>query len=342
MIPFYGILLFIAVTLMGAGSLFVLDLFKKDKTSLFLWCPVGLVTLILWGGFFNIAGVFLNVSFDLCQKGMAVAVILMCVPGIFGVASKIRNLVSDGDNTLARNLQDVIDIGSDKEAFSKKILGILAVISLIILGIQIYMVSCGRFLYTDGDMTAEFSNSIVKYKSFYNINPLRGVEFTEGMPVRIKALCLPALYALLSVLLKINVTKFVWAVIPIVVITAVYMVSFSLADCVLKNKVKALACVILVEILVFVGNYGYTQRGFLLMGSAFRGTVIRDCVLVPLFIYCFMKKRYLLCVMCAVAEAVTVWTLYGAGLIIPAWVILGVISLMSRKALGEKKKDGEI
>lgn len=65
--------------------------------------------------------------------------------------------------------------------------------------------------------------------------------------------------------------------------------------------------------------------GFDIFYGGFRGVTIRAAVLLPYLFSCLFERKYLGAVLCILAEACMVWTLYGAGvclLVTVAWVAL--------------------
>ena len=67
---------------------------------------------------------------------------------------------------------------------------------------------------------------------------------------------------------------------------------------------------------------------------------IRALVLLPYLLSCLMDRRYMGVILCILAEACMVWTLYGAGvclLVTVAWLILGALVSQFRKRWEKRK-----
>ena len=79
--------------------------------------------------------------------------------------------------------------------------------------------------------------------------------------------------------------------------------------------------------------------GFDIFYGGFRGVTIRAVVLLPYLIACLMERKYFGVILCVLAEACMVWTLYGAGvclLVTLGWVMLHkLLSLLP----GRRKKE---
>lgn len=79
--------------------------------------------------------------------------------------------------------------------------------------------------------------------------------------------------------------------------------------------------------------------GFDIFYGGFRGVTIRAVVLLPYLIACLMERKYFGVILCVLAEACMVWTLYGAGvclLVTLGWIVLHkLLSLLP----GRRKKE---
>ena len=91
------------------------------------------------------------------------------------------------------------------------------------------------------------------------------------------------------------------------------------------NREKCNIFLIIVGILFCAGTYMPGVDGFDIFYGGFRGVTIRAAVLLPYLFSCLFERKYLGAVLCILAEACMVWTLYGAGvclLVTVAWVAL--------------------
>ena len=68
-----------------------------------------------------------------------------------------------------------------------------------------------------------------------------------------------------------------------------------------------------VALLYSVGDYMFGMDGFGVLHSGFRGVTIRAAILLPYTFGLMLRKKYKLVVLCILAEACIVWTLYGMG-----------------------------
>ena len=69
----------------------------------------------------------------------------------------------------------------------------------------------------------------------------------------------------------------------------------------------------IVSLLMWTGTYAFGMDGFGLLVCGWRGTSIRNGVLLPWLFSLCIRRKWLWTVLCIAAEACIVWTLYGCG-----------------------------
>ena len=187
------------------------------------------------------------------------------------------------------------------------IFGIIVVLQLI----QIVMV---QKLYPDGDMTRETVSSFLAEDAVYRVNPMTGQAYTLGMPLRLKILCLPTLYGILCRSFGLTVDTVVLSVVPAFVLILSYLAYASVAERLFgEQKTRKAVFLVMVALLYSMGDYMPGMDGFGVLYSGFRGTTIRAAILIPYTFGLILRKKYKLVVLCILAEACIVWTLYGLG-----------------------------
>ncbi len=185
-------------------------------------------------------------------------------------------------------------------------------------------------VYPAGDMTVETVNTIRNTDSLYQINPMTGQGYELGMPFRLKILCLPTLYAVLCDVFRLSAMEVVWMVVPVMTLLTGYAAYYSIS-CVLfpKERENRFLFLLFVALLLQVGNYLPGMDGFAAQYALGRGVSIRAVILIPYVFSVILRKKWKLVILCILAEACIVWTLYGMGtcfLITVAMVILQYIS----------------
>lgn len=184
----------------------------------------------------------------------------------------------------------------------------------IVVLLQLVYVVSGQGVYMDGDMTLETVNSFLAEDAVYQVNPLTGNPYTTGIPLRLEILCLPTFYAMLCRMFGLSVEVVVLEIVPAFVLLGSYLAYSTVAKKLFpKNAVKRGIFLLMVSLLYVVGDYLQSMDGFGMLHSGYRGVFIRGAVLVPYTFGLLLRKRYKLVVLCILAEACIVWTLYGMG-----------------------------
>ncbi len=213
---------------------------------------------------------------------------------------------------------------------------------LLVLSQVLYM-TLGGGVYLGGDMTVETVGSFLHTDGIYQVNPLTGAEYREGMPARFKILCLPGLYGALCRLFSLRPETLVWRLIPLATLLGCYCAYACLARCIFKEDTgKRHFFLVLTAMLIWAGNYAYGMDGFGVLNSGWRGAVIRNAVLVPYLISLCLRKRWKLAALCIVAEAVMVWTLYGAGVCLLTAAALAVCGAIWRRADARRGREAAV
>ena len=203
---------------------------------------------------------------------------------------------------------------------------ILTVVLVFFILLQVLWILTGERVWTDGDMTLETVNTFLKENSIYTVDPLTGEPYTQGMSFRLKLLCLPTLYGTISHWSGMAPETVVYRLIPCLTLCMGYLAYGRLGAVLFEHKrEKCNIFLIIVGILFCAGAYMPGVDGFDIFYGGFRGVTIRAAVLLPYLFSCLFERKYLGAVLCILAEACMVWTLYGAGvclLVTVAWVAL--------------------
>lgn len=186
--------------------------------------------------------------------------------------------------------------------------------------------------WLDGDMTLETVRTFLAENAIYTVNPLTGIPYVGGVPFRLKILCLPTLYGTISRWTGMAATDVVYRLIPCITLILGYLAYGKLGRILFgENPVKRKTFLLIVGILFSAGAYMPGVDGFDIFYGGFRGVTIRGVVLIPYLIACLMEKNYWGVILCILAEACMVWTLYGAGIclfVTAAWLFLRWLSGM--------------
>ena len=215
-------------------------------------------------------------------------------------------------------------VTGDRVKFSRKEKFLLLLFGVLVLS-QILFVASGAWVYLKVDMTVETVGSFRETNAVYSVNPMTGGAYRGGIPMRLKVLCLPTLYGVLSRITGIRPEYLVWQIIPVFTLLFAYAAYSSLARSLFpEEREKRLLFLVLVAILIWIGSYRYGMDGFGILYAGWRGVTLRNMILIPYALSLCLRKKYFLALACLAAEACIVWTLYGLGacLIVVAGVTL--------------------
>lgn len=180
--------------------------------------------------------------------------------------------------------------------------------------LQVVVLMTGEGSSNASDMTLETVRSFLDTNGIYQVNPLTGRGYEEGMPFRLKLLCLPGLYAAICSLTGIDPELVVERIFPVAVLAGSYLAYGSLGRVLFgKDKTGRSLMLCLVSLIYWFGDYATVMDGFQLLHCGYRGTAVRNGVLIPFAISMCLQKRWKAAALAVLAEACIVWTLYGMG-----------------------------
>ena len=283
----------------------------------------------------HLAGCLLGWSF------LSVTDLLLAETVLFVLTVLLVSLI--GRKKKAKAVNGAAQSGSGKKEVNAGTQWILTGALVFLILIQMLRILSGDRAWLEGDMTLETVNTFLAENAVYSVNPLTGTAYTAGMSFRLKILCLPTLYGTISRWSGMAPTDVVYRLIPCLTLGLGYFAYGKLGNDVFEgNPIKVRTFLLMVGILFSTGAYMPGVDGFDVFYGGFRGVTIRAIVLVPYLIACLMERKYFGAVLCILAEACIVWTLYGAGvclLITAAWVVLRkLLSLLENKPTARREK----
>ncbi len=232
--------------------------------------------------------------------------------GIFGVVQ-------------GRKRSEVSQRVPGQRGLSGSVCGLQVLFSVLVL-IQIACILRKGYVFLEGDMTLETVQSFLDTNALYEMNPLTGQMYEAGVPLRIRILCLPALYAMLCTLFDVSAQTVVWTVMPVYHLLCAYLVYYLLGRRLFPDKqVQRVIFLILAALVLAQGTYAYGADGLGLMYRGFRGESVRSVVLLPYVIWALLERKWLCIIPAVAAEACIVWTLYGMGVSVPVTVIFALV-----------------
>lgn len=207
---------------------------------------------------------------------------------------------------------------------------------------QLIFICMGDTMYRERDMTVETVGSFLASDAVYQVDPMTGMPYLKGMPLRWKILCLPTLYGSLCRLTGLRPELVVWTIVPVAVLLGCYAAFAVLGKALFPESGRRRACFLLaVAVLLWVGAYGYGMDGFGVLCCGWRGTTIRNAMLLPWTLSLCIRKKWPGVLLCALAEACIVWTLYGLGASVAVAAGMALAQLCCGKmAAGGEGKEG--
>lgn len=272
----------------------------------------------------HLAGVFLGMSISDCGILVLGLIVVTTILGIF---------------VLCRNRQKLWN-GRTVQKGTK--LGMVVPFFCVLAVSQIYYILTADILVTPGDITMETVHSFLITGEIYSVSPLTGGAMA-GIPLRYEILCLPTVYALLCKWFGAEPELIVNRLIPILVLGMTYMSYYLLGDALFgreaQNRKKTMWFLVFVGVLFWLNEGYFYLEGYGILHAAWQGTTVRNCVLIPLCLYGSLERKWLVSVLCILAEACIVWTLWGFG--VCAVVLVGVV-LIDRGFFRYRGKEGDI
>lgn len=191
---------------------------------------------------------------------------------------------------------------------------ILTGIFLALVTAQLLYLLWNAGVYTQGDMTVETVASFLRTDSIYGVDPMTGQAYTAGIPSRLKILCLPSLYGFFCSVSGLTPDTVVTAAVPVWIFVSSYGAFFCVGKSLFpESRKKRLCFMIAVVILMWTGGQLCGMDGFDLLYCGYRGTTVRNLVLLPYLVSLCLRKRWKSTALCVLAEACIVWTFYGLG-----------------------------
>lgn len=282
----------------------------------------------------HLTALFLKLPFHVCAWMMAVLFFAALMAA--GIPCLIRQIRKKPHRSMA-------DGESGLQRFFKlfRLYPVLFVIIGALLLFQFIWNYGMQLPYTTGDITVETVQTMLASDGIYTVNPMTGQAFTTGMPLRLKILMLPTLYAALCSFTGIPARIVCYGMIPAVVLFLSYLVYGRWAAYLFPKEGKKQALFLLFVALVYqFGCYSGAMDGFTLFFCGYRGEAIRVGILLPYALLCSLQKKWKSVILCLLAEICVVWTFYGLGSAAAAAGIVCITRLVQKRMPRLYRKKG--
>ncbi|MCH5270404.1 MAG: hypothetical protein J1E83_06600 [Lachnospiraceae bacterium] len=184
--------------------------------------------------------------------------------------------------------------------------------------------------YLKYDITGEIVQTMLASDSIYEVNPLTGQAFDVGMPMRLKILVLPTLFASVCRWTGLSAMTICYSVAPGIVLLLSYTVYLGWAEYLFPKEGKKRMLFLLFAVFIYqFGAYSRPMDGYSLFFGGFQGEAFRTGIILPYALLCCLRGRWKGVVLCLLAEVCMVWTFYGLGYTAVTAVLYGCIRLLS-------------
>lgn len=337
--------LVLGMVLVGSGTLGVLYGRQADKLYIADRLIVGLITVVGMAEIAHLAAVFLESSFtDTVRLFLTeIAVVMLVALAIWlwkHFEVRRRNSGKKGSRSKFGSRSGTgsrLRVGDHSKWSGADFTPYFALITMLFVLLVIYQivtVSSENNIWRSGDMTVETVESFLGTDGVYRVNPLTGQAYELGIPLRIQILCLPTLYGILCRILGLPAVDLVWKLMPLLVLLLSYLAFWTLAKALFaeeRDREKRILFMVFVAAVFCVGDYLYGMDGFGLMRCGYRGVTIRNVILMPYTFGLTLRHKWKPVLLCILAEACLVWTLYGMGTCLLAALGMGALRVWQKR-----------
>lgn len=188
------------------------------------------------------------------------------------------------------------------------------------------------------DVSLEQVTTMLSTDTVYQINPMTGQPFETGMPMRLKVLALPSIYAALSDWFRLDAQTVVYNWIPVFVLILSYMTLFGWAGYLYPQKTgRQERFLFFAALLLQFGNYAVMMLGYGLFHMGYRGETFCAGILYPYLLLQCLQKKKLAALLCLIAEVGLVWTWYGLGAGLLICLVSACLFLLPKAIKGRRK-----
>lgn len=308
------ILLWLALALvpwlLGAGMLIVIH--RKSSAPIWMtdaWIMGGMCCVVV-AQLLHLAGVFAHVSLGRLLLAWHGIVAMLCIVAL------VLTVI-----TYRKHRERFQILPERGKSFA------LPGIFLLVVLIQTVYLYCMPALAVSGDITVETLCSFQASDGIYQVNPLTGQAFTQGLSMRYQILGLPTLYTFLATSFGVEGTLFVWNLIPVVVLAGTYMVYYRIARLLFDDDLRRKYLFLLIVALIFwCGEGAPWLDGYAALHSAWMGSSIRNLILLPYALSLGLEKdlrhTWPGMALCVLTEASICRTFNGLGMCLLLLAIL--------------------
>ncbi len=298
----------------------VIDHGGKGATDTYI---CGVMTMFVLSGVLHFFVMFTNRPFSQYVRLYLIAISLLMLIGVVVTVFDVKKCGREY-SVKARTFAFFRAWFKGREAM------LFTVLTLIMLILCMVRILAGEPDIT-GDFTLETIRTTLQTDSIYRYNSLTGMILTEGMPIRQQILTLPFCLAFLSEFFGVELTLVVHKIFPCFVLLLGFLVYSRLAGILFeRDKTKQIIFMFVICFMILVGDYAHAVPAALMLHQGFTGNALCAGVVVPFVVYACLRRKWLIAVLCVVAELFLVWTTYGMGFCVLVILIFALIEIAGR------------
>ncbi len=345
LIPF----LLLVPLILGRGALTISDLITKDRSSFSESFALGYLLNLCIAGAAHILTVFRGKPLADAVRIYAILLIVFASIGYFSVlfVRLRRGLKSvpekpaqknPSKNTAAESVSGKGGAASAKGGPASRLFLPAAFCVGILICLHLILLFLPGTLSVFSDPTAEMTASLLGDQAPFSRSFLTGLPYQNGLPSRIRLLSLPTYYAILCRVFDVSPDLLLFRILPFFHYAVALAALHAPARALFPEKEKRPERLIFftAALLLLTGTgFSASPEAFGSLRCAWSASFLLCMVLIPFLVSALSRKNFLTALVPVAAEAVLLWTWFGAGscaLIYGGYVLLILASrLLNRR-----------
>lgn len=270
----------------------------------------GAIEILLYSGIINALSVFINLTVSSGSQIFCLGIIFITFFSILFIV--ISMLVSRHKKKSSASSEPKTQNATSVKTTRFGIITALLLLALVLAVIQIIIVVNSHVAYT-GDQTLETVVSFTNTNHIYSVDPLTGLPYLNGYPIRLSLQCLPFLYSVLSTVFSVSPIIIVWKIMPAFWLICGYCSIFRIAGLLYKNKTLALLMLISFEFLLWCSNSGNGAIGFNVFHIGYSSITVLELLLIYWSIAAILSHNSIAVLLSIVTEPLVASTRFGVG-----------------------------
>ena len=261
-------------------GLLILNFWEKEKNNLLLAFILGYIMEFAISQLISVPMIFMQTSYTALFKLYTIIILLICL---------ISAIIIFKRNNKEKLKEYISKIKTELKEYPK----ILAIICIILFGIQIYMY-VGSYTHLDDDDAyyVGTATTTIQTNTIYRFSPTTGSLNGEQNVLRYRLGAFPLYYAFVSSYTRIHPAIVAHIILPIPFMIVAYGIYYLIGYELFEKKHKsALLFVLIMSIINIYGNYSIRTTFSFLLFRIWQGKAVLCNIILPLLIYLFFKAN---------------------------------------------------